>query len=288
MHEVSAFLWFALVILRQEVTGILWTSTHLSTSAQRQKSFAPLIPHWMHSAEVNQLLPLLLSWNTINFLTTTKVKMSDSHSPLAWRTWWCRWRCPLKPELLTDIFQLNTCTKRQLEAIKWAQRWSSQWRISYLFLRMITPKIILAISDPCRDIALVLLTHISHAGVQEMLLCFRSTYWSEDHVQRHSNVEVECVVIDYTDGEEHGHHDHIVTREKKKTGRGVSLAFYLNLLRELQDQPDGDHGFLPAKVRLEDESFQGDEQKLSKGNQVATSWKLSEKRNVHSQVQIKL
>lgn len=44
----------------------------------------------------------------------------------------------------------------------------------------------------------------------------RSSYRSEDHVQRHGDVEVESVVVDHADCEEHCHHDHIVTEGEKK------------------------------------------------------------------------
>lgn len=55
----------------------------------------------------------------------------------------------------------------------------------------------------------------------------------------------------------------------------------------MEDLPDGDHSFLPAKVCLEDEPFQGDEQKLGKRNQVATSWKLSDKEKDTSKLNLK-
>lgn len=42
------------------------------------------------------------------------------------------------------------------------------------------------------------------------------THRSEDHVQRHSDVKVQGVVIDHADGKEHGHHDHIVTVKRKR------------------------------------------------------------------------
>lgn len=42
------------------------------------------------------------------------------------------------------------------------------------------------------------------------------THRSEDHVQRHSDVKVQGVVIDHADGKEHGHHDHIVTAKRKR------------------------------------------------------------------------
>lgn len=40
---------------------------------------------------------------------------------------------------------------------------------------------------------------------------------AEDHVQRHGDVQVQGVVIDHTDGEEHGHHDEIVPETWKNT-----------------------------------------------------------------------
>lgn len=45
---------------------------------------------------------------------------------------------------------------------------------------------------------------------------FIYTHRSENHVKWHGNVEVESVIINDTDGEEHGHHDDIVTREREK------------------------------------------------------------------------
>lgn len=38
---------------------------------------------------------------------------------------------------------------------------------------------------------------------------------AEDHVQRHRDVQVQGVVIDHADGEEHGHHDEIVPETRK-------------------------------------------------------------------------
>lgn len=42
------------------------------------------------------------------------------------------------------------------------------------------------------------------------------SYRSEDHVEWHGDVEVEGVVVDHTDREEHGHHDHIVSGQQEK------------------------------------------------------------------------
>lgn len=78
----------------------------------------------------------------------------------------------------------------------------------------------LAISEPCRETRQQVTTEWmegndgqwSHSRVN---MRSSKTYWSEDHVQWHGDVEVESVVIDNADGEEHGHHDHIVTEEKR-------------------------------------------------------------------------
>lgn len=70
-------------------------------------------------------------------------------------------------------------------------------------------------------------------------------------MQRHSDIEVEGIVVDHTDSEEHGHHDHIVAHWNSR--------------------------FLSSKIRLEDEPLQCNEGKLSEGHNVATSWKLSYK-----------
>ena len=52
----------------------------------------------------------------------------------------------------------------------------------------------------------------------------------------------------------------------------------LTPLEKVDQSPDRDGGFLPPKVGMEDEAFQRDEQKLSEGDDVAASWKLSKER----------
>lgn len=56
----------------------------------------------------------------------------------------------------------------------------------------------------------------------------------------------------------------------------LSAAGVSNLIK-MCSSPDRDCCFLRPKFGFEDETFQGDEQKLCKGDDVATSWKVSER-----------
>lgn len=80
------------------------------------------------------------------------------------------------------------------------------------------------------------------------------TYRSEDHVQRHGDVKVERVVVDHADGEEHCHHDHIVSGERN-TQNGDRLGNRFHGERSnLSDGvhvgllPDGNRWFFSPKV----------------------------------------
>ena len=42
------------------------------------------------------------------------------------------------------------------------------------------------------------------------------THRSKNHVQWHCNVKVKGIVVDHTDCEEHGHHEHIVPKIKTR------------------------------------------------------------------------
>lgn len=42
------------------------------------------------------------------------------------------------------------------------------------------------------------------------------TYRSENHVKGHGNVEVEGVIVNDADGEEHGHHNNIISGVRKR------------------------------------------------------------------------
>ena len=55
----------------------------------------------------------------------------------------------------------------------------------------------------------------------------RSSYRSEDHVQWHGDVEVESVVVDHADGEEHCHHDHVVPGKDHRHKRFVLMSVHL-------------------------------------------------------------
>lgn len=58
-----------------------------------------------------------------------------------------------------------------------------------------------------------------------MTLLSTTTHRSEDHVQGHGNVEVEGVVVNHADGEEHGHHDHIIAEMEGKKSMIDLLPF---------------------------------------------------------------